>query len=135
MTINALAAADSVIIPSQPHFLSVKGMELLLHSISKVKRQINPKLKIDGILMTMVNSRTNFTKGIIALMRGQYGERIKIFDTEIPLSVRAVETSAEGISIYAHDKSGKVAQAYEQLTKEVLDIEKQCIKNRPEAIR
>ncbi len=135
MTINALTAADSAIIPSQPHFLSVKGLELLLSSISKVKKQINPKLKIDGILMTMVNNRTNFTKEIIAIMRGQYGENIKVFDTEIPHSVRAVETSAEGKSIYAHDKSGKVALAYERLTKEVLDIGKQCIKNRTESIR
>src|ERR1035437_1504838 len=135
MTINALAATDSVIIPSQPHFLSAKGLELLLHSISKIKKQINPKLKIDGILMTMVDRRTNFTKEIIALMRGQYGEKVKVFDTEIPHSVRAVETSAEGKSIYAHDKSGKVALAYEQLTKEVLDNEKQCVKYRTEFIR
>jgi chromosome partitioning protein len=135
MTINSLAAADSVIIPSQPHFLSAKGLELLLHSISKVKRQINPKLRIDGILMTMVDNRTNFTKEIIALMRGQYDEKIKVFKTEIPHSVKAVETTAEGRSIYLHDKSGKVAIAYENLTKEVLDNEKQRVKNRTESIR
>jgi len=135
MTINVLAAADSVIIPAQPHFLSAKGIELLLHSISKVKKQINPKLKIDGILMTMVDNRTNFTKEIIALMRGQYCGKIKLFQTEIPHSIKVVETSAEGKSIYAHDKTGKVALAYEQLTKEVLDIEKQCIKDRTERVR
>jgi chromosome partitioning protein len=135
MTINALAAADSAIIPSQPHFLSAKGLELLLQSIAKVKKQINPNLRIDGILMTMVDNRTNFTKDIITLLRGQYGEKIKVFDIEIPHSVRAVETSAEGKSIYAHDKSCKVATAYEKLTKEVLDSEKQCSKNRSATCR
>ncbi len=135
MTINALTAADTVIIPSQPHFLSVKGLELLLHSISKVKKQINPKLKIDGILMTMVDNRTTFTKEIISLMRTQYGENIKVFKTEIPHSIKAVETTAEGKSIYSYDKSGKVAIAYEKLTKEVLEIEKQRSKNRTESIR
>lgn len=66
ITINALAAADSVIIPTQPHYLSAKGLELLLRSVSMVKRQINPKLRIDGILMTMVMPRTNISKEITA---------------------------------------------------------------------
>jgi chromosome partitioning protein len=135
MTLNSLVAADSVIIPSQPHFLSAKGLELLLHSISKVKRQINPRLSIDGILMTMVDSRTNFTKEIISRMRGLYDEKIRVFKTEIPFSVKAVETTAEGTSIYVHDKNGKVATSYASLTKEVLDNEKQRIKNRTEIVR
>ncbi|NCC87817.1 MAG: ParA family protein [Clostridia bacterium] len=135
LTVNSMAAADSILIPSQPHFLSAKGLELLLHSISKVKRQINPKLSIDGILMTMVNSRTNFSKDIITLLRGQYGEKIKVFNAEIPHSIRAVETSAEGKSIYTFDKNGKVAKAYEDFTKEVIGIEKQRIKNRTDSVR
>lgn len=135
MTINALTAADSIIVPSQPHFLSAKGLELLLRTVSKVKKQINPKLRIDGILLTMVNSRTAFTQDIISLLRGQYGERIRVFDTEIPHSIRAVETSAEGKSIYAHDKNGKVAAAYESFTQEVIGLEKQRQQNRTESIR
>ena len=103
MTINAFVAADSVIIPSQPSFLSTKGLNLLLHSVSKVKRSINPGLKIDGILLTMVDSRTNFAKEIAALLRETYGSKIKVFGTEIPHSVRAKEISAEGKSIFAHD--------------------------------
>ncbi|MCC8022349.1 MAG: AAA family ATPase, partial [Clostridiales bacterium] len=87
MTINALAAADSVVIPTQPHYLSAKGLELLLRSVSKVKRQINPKLRIDGILMTMVMSRTNISKEITSLVRGAYGQKIKVFDNEIPHSI------------------------------------------------
>ena len=112
MPLNSLAAAGSVIIPSQPSFLSAKGLDLLMHSISQVKRQINPKLKIDGILFTMVDSRTNEAKEIIASLRAHYGEKIRVFGTEIPFSVRAAETSGRGKSIYAHDKNGKVAAAY-----------------------
>ena len=119
ITINALAAADSVIIPTQPHYLSAKGLELLLRSVSMVKRQINPKLRIDGILMTMVMPRTNISKEITATVKSAYGQKIKVFDTEIPHSIRAVEATAEGKSIFAYDKSGKVAVAYEQLGKEV----------------
>lgn len=124
MTINALVAADSVIIPSQPSFLSTKGLNLLLHSISKVKRSINPSLKIDGILFTMVDSRTNNAKDIIETLRDTVGQNIRIFDTEIPHSVRAAECSFTGESIFAHDKTGKVAAAYENLTKEVEQLER-----------
>lgn len=124
MTINALVAADSVIIPSQPSFLSTKGLSLLLHSISKVKRSINPSLKIDGILFTMVDSRTNNAKDIIETLRDTVGQNIRIFDTEIPHSVRAAECSLTGESIFAHDKTGKVAAAYENLTKEVEQLER-----------
>ena len=124
MTINALVAADSVIIPSQPSFLSTKGLNLLLHSISKVKRSINPSLKIDGILFTMVDSRTNNAKDIIETLRDTVGQNIRIFDTEIPHSVRAAECSLTGESIFARDKTGKVAAAYENLTKEVEQLER-----------
>ena len=135
ITINALAA-DSVIIPTQPHYLSAKGLELLLRSVSMVKRQINPKLRIDGILMTMVMPRTNISKEITATVKSAYGQKIKVFDTEIPHSIRAVEATAEGKSIFAYDKSGKVAAAYEQFGKEVAEIgEKQKHRNRADCIR
>ena len=136
ITINALAAADSVIIPAQPHYLSAKGLELLLRSVSMVKRQINPKLQIDGILMTMVMPRTNISKEITATIKGAYGQKIKVFESEIPHSVRAVEATVEGKSIFAYDKSGKVAAAYEQLGKEVADIgRKERKQNRADCIR
>ena len=73
ITINALAAVDSVIIPIQLHYLSSKGLELLLRSVSMVKRQINPKLRIDSILMTMVMPRTNISKEITATVKSAYG--------------------------------------------------------------
>ena len=129
MTINALVAADSVIIPSQPNFLSTKGLNLLLRSISKIKRQINPRLKIDGILLTMVDNRTNNAKTIISSLRSTVGENIRVFRSEIPFSVRAAECSLYGESIFSHDRSGRVAAAYAALTKEVTLIEERA-KNR-----
>ncbi len=130
LTVNALAAANRVIIPVQAEYLPAKGLEQLLQTVSKVRRQINPKLQIDGILLTMVDSRTNFAREIAALLRDTYGSRIKVFGTEIPHSVRAKETSAEGKSIYAHDPGGKVAEAYQNLTREVIKLEKQREKSR-----
>lgn len=136
LTINALAAADSVVIPTQPHYLSAKGLELLLRSVSKVRRQINPHLRIDGTLMTMVMPRTNISKEVTALVRRAYGQNIKVFDVQIPHSIRAVEATAEGKSIFAYDKGGKVAAAYEQFGKEVADIgEKQKKQHRADRIR
>ena len=120
LTINALAAADSALIPVQAQYLPAKGLEQLLQTISKVRRQINPRLRIEGILMTMTDSRTNFGKEIDNLIRQVYGSKIKVFDHGIPRSVRAAETSAEGKSIFTHDPKGKVAEAYRTLTKEVL---------------
>ena len=125
LTVNALAASDQLIVPVQAQYLSAKGLEQLLQTVNKVKRQINPKLRIEGILLTMVDSRTNNAKEIAGLIRDTYGSRLKVFDVEIPRSVRAAEISAEGKSIFAHDPGGKVAAAYKELTKEVIrDAEK-----------
>ena len=120
LTINALAASDQVLIPVQANYLSAKGLEQLLQTVNKVKRQINPKLRIEGILLTMVDSRTNYAKEISTLIRDTYGSKLKVYDADIPRSVRAAEISAEGVSIFKHDPGGKVAEAYRSLTKEVL---------------
>ena len=120
VTINAFAAADSVLIPVQAAYLPAKGLEQLIKTIRKVKRQINPHLEIEGILMTMVDGRTNYAKEIMQLLTEGYGNQIRFFKNNIPLSVRAAEISAMGISIYNHDPNGKVAEAYRSLTKEVL---------------
>ena len=125
LTINALAAADSVLIPCQANYLSTKGLKLLLGSVAKVRRQINPLLKIDGILMTMVDSRTNNAKNIIAALRSTLGSSVRVFATEIPRSVRAAEASGEGKSIFAFDAKSRVAQAYTSLTKEVVELGKE----------
>ena len=124
LTINALVAADSVVIPVQAAYLPVKGLEQLIKTISKVKRQLNRKLEIEGILLTMVDFRTNYAKDISTMLHVTYGSKITIFENVIPLSVKAAETSAEGISIYAHCPKSKVSNAYKSLTQEVLENEK-----------
>lgn len=120
LTVNALATADQVLVPVQATYLSAKGLEQLLKTINKVKRQINPKLRIEGILLTMVDSRTNYGKDISNLIRETYGGKIKVFKTDIPRSIRAAEISSEGKSIFDHDPKGKVADAYKVLAKEVM---------------
>ena len=135
LTINALSAADRIIIPVQAQYLSAKGVEQLLATVARVKRNINHKLHIDGVLLTMVDNRTNNSREIASLLRSTYGSRIKVFDTEIPRSVRVAEISAEGKSIFAHDPTGKVAQAYHALTKEVLQLERQRQKHQSDLIR
>lgn len=124
LSINVLAAADSVIIPLQPNFLSTKGLNLLLRSVARVRKQINPKLRIAGILFTMVDSRTTNAKSIIASLRSAVGNNIRIFNAQIPRSVRAAEAAEEGKSIFLHDKNGKVAEAYTALAKEVIDLDR-----------
>lgn len=120
LTINAMAAADTLLIPVQASYLPAKGLEQLLQTVHKVRRQINPKLKIEGILLTMVDARTNDAKEISELIRNAYGERIKVYAAGIPRSVRVSEISKEGKSIFRHDPGGKAAQAYRELTKEVV---------------
>lgn len=120
LTINALAAADQVLIPVQANYLSIKGLEQLLRTISKVRRQINPNLDIAGILVTMADMRTIYTRDVIDLLHTTYDGKLKVFDSVIPASIRAAETSAEGRSIYLHDPAGKVSAAYAALTKEVM---------------
>lgn len=135
LTINALAAADSVLIPVQAQYLPAKGLEQLLQTVAKVRRQINPKLRIDGILLTMIDSRTNYAREVSALLRDTYGSKLKVFASDIPQSVRAAEISAEGKSIYAHDPNGKVAAAYRELTKEVMKVEKLRQKHKSDLAR
>jgi len=120
MTINALACADSVLILVQAAYLPVKGLQQLIKTIGRVKKQLNPKLKIEGILLTMVDNRTNFAKDISLMVYKTYATTIKVFETEIPMSVRASEVCVEGRSIYSYDPKGKAASAYMALTKEVL---------------
>ena len=122
LPINAFVAADSIIVPSQPRILSTKGLDLLLRTYSQVKRGINPDLKIDGILFTMVDARTVNDRSVIESMRETFRMKINVFDTFIPASVRVTEANMEGKSIFAYDGKCKVADAYKNLTKEVLDI-------------
>lgn len=120
ITVNALAAADSVMIPVQAQYLPAKGMMQLVQTIGKVQRTLNPDLRIDGIVLTLVDGRTNLAKQTLHILRNQYGNRMKIYSSQIPVAVKAAETSFQGKSIYAYDKNSSVAKAYENLTKEVI---------------
>ena len=119
LTINALVSADTILIPVQAAFLPVKGLQQLIKTVSRVRKRLNPGLKIEGILLTMVDKRTNYAKDISKLVYESYSEQIRVFDTIIPLSVRAAEISVEGSSIYQYDPKGKAAGAYLSFVREV----------------
>ena len=132
LTINALAAADSVIVPVQAHYLPLKGMTQLMKTIGKVQRQINPGLKVDGVLLTLADMRTNIARATADSLRENYGRVLRVYKTVIPVAVKAAETSAAGKSIYRYDKNGAAAKAYEAFTGEVIrDDEKRRHKNEP----
>ncbi len=136
LTVNTLTAADRIIIPVQAQFLSVKGLELLLGTIGTVRRNLNPKLKIEGVLITIAEEKTNFGKNIIRLVRENYGSALPIFKNVIPKSIRIAEASAAGQSIYSYDPKGKAAQIYEAFSKEVAaSAEKSVKRDRAEKCR
>ena len=124
ITINALACADKVIIPVQSEFLAAKGMSHLMNTVLKVRKQINPNLKVGGILLTMVDGRTNLSKDIANELRSTYGTVFKLYDNQIPRGVKAAESSRMGESVLSYDSSSKVAQSYKDFAKEVLDYER-----------
>ena len=120
ITLNALTAADSVIIPVQAQYLPAKGMTQLLSTIAKVKKHTNRNLTIDGILLTLVDGRTNLAKSTVEALRENFGCRIRIYRTTIPIAVKAAEVSSKGTSIYADEPRSTVSKAYTDFTKEVL---------------
>lgn len=129
LTINALSCSDKVVIPVQDHFLAAKGMGHLLKTVSRVKRTINPNLEVGGILLTLVNKRTNLSKETIQDLKETYGRAVKLYDTQIPLAVKTAESTSRGKSIFKYDKNSKVATAYEDFAKEVLEDDRQRQKN------
>ena len=120
ITINALTAADKVIIPVQAHFLPAKGMTQLLKTIGRVQRNTNPNLRISGILLTLVDSRTHLAKEIKKTIQSSYGSKINMFKTEIPVAVSTAESPSQGESIFEYDPKSTVSEAYRKFAKEVL---------------
>ena len=121
LTINALTAADSVIIPVQADFLAMKGLALLLDTVIRVKEKLNPRLEISGILFTMTNLRTLHSKEVIDVTKKAFGDRIRVFDTLIPTTVRFKEAPAAGKSILTYDSGSAGAESYRLLTREVMN--------------
>lgn len=124
LALNALTAADSVLIPTQPEFFSNAGLQMLLSTVSKVRKKINPSLSIEGVLVTMMDKRPNFTKELVSQLREAYGGAIKVFDTEIPKSIRMTESNVNGKSVFGYDPKNPVGRAYEAFTKEVIEHDK-----------
>ena len=120
MTINALVSADKVIIPVQAAYLPIVGLQMLLKTISVVKKRLNKILSVEGILITMVDYRTNYAKDITAMLQESYGNDVGIMESFIPFSVKVAEASSEGISIFRYAPKCKAAEGFSRLTKEVL---------------
>lgn len=136
LTINALAAADKALIPMQPHYYATQGLQDLLRSVQKTKRNINPKLQIEGIVFTMVMGRPVISREIVDTVKKVYGQKIKVFDAEIPHSISFVESSAEGKSMMAYAGRHKGAEAYRQLAGEVIELgSKEIKRDRNNAVR
>ena len=121
LTINALVASDSVIIPVQSQYLSLKGMEQLLETIQGVKAQINPNLQIEGILLTMFDKRTNLSKEVFEAINDTYGSHTNIFKNIISVSTKIAEAPSQGVSIFKYQPKSEVARSYELLAKEVIN--------------
>lgn len=119
LTINVLAASDSVLIPIKAEEPSLLGLQQLLRTIGLIRKNINPNLAIEGIVPNMMDNRTNYSKGALKKLQEAYGDVLKIYEP-IPQSVRMAETASEGVSIYMHAKSAKATQACEELVKGVL---------------
>ena len=121
LTINALAASDEVLIPVEASYLPIKGLQQLLRTIGKVRRQINPKLQIMGILFNLVDVQTKDARNNMEQLRQAYGSQIHVFHSFIPFSVRMKEAAREGQSIFKYDPKGKVAIAYMNSIKEAFE--------------
>ena len=118
LTLNALTAADQLLIPIQCEFYALEGVSKLLDSMKLVKNHLNPGLEIFGVLMTMYNGRTNLSKQVVEEVRSYFGD--KVFDVMIPRTVKLSEAPSYGLPITQYDSSGKGAAAYRELAKEVI---------------
>lgn len=136
LPINALTAADKVIITVQAEPYGVEGMADLLKSIHMVQRNLNNELMIEGILITMTDERTNLSKKITQSVRKNFGNHIRIFDVTIPRCIKAAESTGVGESIFKYDPKGTATRAYETLTKEVfLNAEKEHSRHKDTYLR
>lgn len=120
LTINALTAADSVLLPLEAHHLGYEALPSILNTISLIKQRFNPSLEIEGVLITKYQDITNMCREVRELANCEYGEHIKIFNNPIPFSIKAAEQTAYGVSIFEHAKNNPVATAYMEAAKEVM---------------
>jgi len=121
IVVNALACANSVLIPLQAEYLATRGVQRLVRIVTFVQQQLNTKLSIAGIVITMADQRTTHTKQIIQATRDSFNEQIKIFNTVVKTSVRLKEAPASGGSILEYDPKGEASIAYRELAKELVE--------------
>ena len=121
LVVNALSAADYVLIPVQADYLAAEDMTELVGTVQSIRRQINPRLKIGGVFLTMANE-TNFRREIVASVRENFGKCLPVLQTVIPSTVRLAEISTADRSIFRHEPNGRAAAAYRSLVKEVEQI-------------
>ena len=119
ITVNALASADKVVIPVQAQYLAAKGMGQLLKSVSRVKNYINPNLQVSGVLLTLVDKRTNLSRETRQELQENYGNIVNIFETQIPVAIKTAESTSQGKSIFSYAKNSNVAEAYSSFAKEI----------------
>jgi chromosome partitioning protein len=121
LTVNALAAADSVIIPLQCEYLALEGITQLMDTIERVRTALNPELEIEGVLMTMYDDRTNLSRQVVQDVREVFGDRV--YKTMIPRNVRLGEAPSYGKAIFLYDIRSRGAEAYLELAKEIMQNE------------
>ena len=129
LTINALACSDKVIVPVQGEFLAARGVGQLLNNISRIHQNINPNLKVGGILLTLIDKRTNLSKDVKKALEENYGNIAKVYETEIPKAINTAKSTSTGKSIFTYDKNSPVATAYKNFAKEVIADERTRNKN------
>ncbi len=118
LTINALTAADAVLIPIQCEFFALEGLSQLLATIERVRRHLNPPLEVEGVLLTMYDARTNLSGQVAREVRDHFGA--KVYQAVVPRAVRLSEAPSHGQPISQYDPKSKAAMIYEQLAKEVM---------------
>lgn len=119
ITINALAASDSAIIPTLAEYPSARGLVQLLKTVNRVRKYINPEIAVEGILLTMMDERTNYNREIAKLVSDTYGSDVSVYPTPIPRAIRMAEAGGLGKSIFLHAPKSKAAKAYRALVREV----------------
>ena len=120
LTINALVAADSTLLPVEAHYLGFEALGQILDAIRRIKVKLNPNLKVAGILLTKYQSRTVLCRNVKELIESEYGEAFRVFPEPVPFSIKAAEQAMHGASIFETDPDNQVATAYASLAREVM---------------
>jgi len=120
LTVNSLTAADSVLVPLQCEFFALEGLSQLMNTIRLIQRDLNPRLKIQGIILTMFDTRNNLSHQVTEEVRKHFSDRV--FETMIPRNVRLSEAPSHGLPVLLYDASSRGSEAYLQLAREIIEV-------------